>query len=157
MPSEERDEYHWRETYFILYDSRSRPTLTQIERALGELSDRYQLGRLMADDEGRFESLTLNSPDDNAALEISHEEGEAVVEQTTELAKQLKNEAEPDQLAALLKADARLDVMHFEQVTPGEEDEEEMLDPSCLLLVVDALVKLTEGIPIDPASGAILP
>ena len=31
-----------------------------------------------------------------------------------------------------------------------------MLDPSCLLMVVDALVELTEGLPIDPASGQIL-
>ena len=49
--------------------------------------------------------------------------------------------------------------MHFERVvhdTSGDE-EEEMLDPSCLLLAVDLLREMTEGIAIDPASGAILP
>ncbi len=82
-----------------------------------------------------------------------------VIEQAVELAKQLKSDAEPEQLARLLKSDARLDVMHFERVvhdTSGDE-EEGMLDPSCLLLAVDLLREMTEGIAIDPASGAILP
>ena len=38
------------------------------------------------------------------------------------------------------------------------EDDEmgDMLDPSSLLMIVDALVGLTEGVAVDPASGAIL-
>jgi hypothetical protein len=63
----------------------------------------------------------------------------------------------------MLKADARLDVMLFERVqnigsNGDEEDDWETgaLDPSSLLNVVDALAKLTGGLPIDPASGAIL-
>ena len=41
----------------------------------------------------------------------------------------------------------------------ADEDEEEWggaVDPSSLLNVVEALAKLTHGLPIDPASGAIL-
>ena len=159
MSNNGADEYHWRETYYILFESSQRPTLTQVERSLGELSNRIKLENLNADDEGRFESLMLQSPDDYAALEVSYESGEAVVEMAVDMAKQLKSEAEPEQLAQLLKSDARLDVMHFEQIVSGpeEDDAEEMLDPSCLLMVVDALVELTGGIAIDPASGAILP
>jgi hypothetical protein len=64
----------------------------------------------------------------------------------------------------MLKADARFDVMLFERVRDddfaGDEDDEEWqagsLDPSSLLNVVNALAKLTGGLPIDPASGAIL-
>jgi hypothetical protein len=66
----------------------------------------------------------------------------------------------------MLKADARFDVMLFEQVrgdqfaSDGDEDEDDWetmsLDPSSLLNVVQALAKLTKGLPIDPASGAIL-
>ncbi len=155
-------ELHWRETYFILFDQANRPTLTQVERALGELNHRYELKNLQADDDGHLESISLNAPEDRVAIEISFESGEAVAEQTTQLAKQLQGEADSDQLAALLRADARFDVMHFEMVdseyASNDEDElDDMLDPSCLLLVVDAMVELTAGLPIDPSSGAILP
>lgn len=158
MSDEGRDEYRWRETYFILFPASARPSLTQVEGALGELSSRIELDRLTADDDGLFESLTLEAPDDHAALEVSYESGEAVVEQAVELAKQLQGEADAEQLAQLVKADARLDVMHFEHITGSQFDDEseEMLDPSCLLMVVDALVNLTGGVAIDPAAGAIL-
>ena len=161
------NELHWRETYFIFFDSSRRPTLEQAKKAVGHLSDKYEIKQIVGDDSGRLETLSLSSPDDNAALEISYESGDAVVEQTTELAKQLKSEAEPEDLAKLVKADARFDVMHFElmhdEFYAGEDSDDggdefgETLDPSCLLLVVQALVKLTRGIPVDPASGTILP
>jgi hypothetical protein len=155
------DEYHWRETYFILFDRRRRPTLTQVERELGELNAKYQLLDLEADDDGLFDSLRLRAPDDRAMLEITFESGEAVVEQSRELNSRLADEAEPEQLAVLREADARLDIMHFEQISeeayPAGDTLDEMLDPSCLLMVVDTLVALTDGLAIDPASGAILP
>lgn len=159
MSGNGNEDYHWRETYYILFDAARRPTLTQVERILGELSGHIRLENLTANEDGQFESLVLQSPDDHAALEISYETGEAVIEQAVDLAKQLKAEAEPQQLTQLLKASARLDVMHFEQVVRGGfgEDEDEMLDPSCLLMTVDALRELTGGIAVDPASGAILP
>ena len=64
----------------------------------------------------------------------------------------------------MLKSDARFDVMLFERVRDddfgGGEDDDEWepsgLDPSSLLNVVEALAKLTGGLPIDPASGAVL-
>lgn len=156
---EDREEYEWRETYFILFRESKRPTLTQVERTVGELNDRLKLENLTADEDGRFESVMIHSPEDYAAIELSYESGEAVTEQATELAKQLKAEAESDDLAKLLVADARLDVMHFEKMVndPYGDEDDEMLDPSSLLMVVDALVALTEGVAVDPASGAILP
>ena len=36
------------------------------------------------------------------------------------------------------------------------EENFEMLDPTCLLTVVDALAQLTDGLTFDPASGEIL-
>jgi hypothetical protein len=110
-----------------------------------------------------FESVLVHAPQDNAAVEISYEMGDAVVEQSAELAKQLKDEIGPKQLQQMLKSNARLDVMLFERVRNedfGGEDDEEWeggsVDPSSLLNVVEALAKLTHGLPIDPASGAIL-
>jgi len=157
------DQLEWRDTYFILFQESSRPTLTQVEAAIADATRNVTLENLEADDDGLFQSVLVQAPEDHAALEISYESGDAVIEQSADLAKQLNGEATPDQLKRLIRADARLDVMHFERVSPESEvddDEEwggEAVDPSSLLNVVEALAKLTKGLPIDPASGAILP
>jgi hypothetical protein len=153
------DNYEWRETYFILFPSKNRPTLTAMEEALGRLGGRVELTNLLANDDGKFESLMLLSPEDYAAVEINYESGEAVDLQKAELAQQLKSTADPGQLRRLMKADGRLDLMHFERVADeyADEDEfDEMLDPTCLLMAVEALVELTGGVAIDPASGEVL-
>lgn len=158
------DELEWRDTYFILFKRSERPTLTQVEAAITESSRKLKLENLEADDDGMFESVLVQAPQDNAALEISYETGDAVIAQSADLAKQLQGELGAKQLKQMLKADARLDVMLFERVRNeefrGEEDDDDWetgaLDPSSLLNVVDALSKLTGGLPIDPASGAIM-
>jgi hypothetical protein len=158
------DQLEWRDTYFILFQQSGRPTLTQVEAAISDSSKRITLENLTADEDGMFESLLVQAPDDHSALEISYETGDAVIEQSAALAKQLQDEATADQLKKLLRADARLDVMHFERVDSGDGDdlddedglESEAVDPASLLNVVEALAKLTRGLPIDPASGAIL-
>lgn len=164
MDDPEDDQLEWRDTYFILFQKSSRPTLTQVEAAITDSTRRVTLENLEADDDGMFESLLVQAPEDHAALEISFESGDAVVEQSAELAKQLRGDATPEQLKRLLRSDARLDVMLFERIAAGDEasddDDEwgpESVDPASLLNVVDALAKLTRGLPIDPASGAILP
>ena len=161
MDDDEGDQLEWRDTYFILFQQSGRPTLSQVEAAITDATRRVTLENLEADDDGMFESVLVQAPEDHAALEISYETGEAVMEQSAQLAKQLRGEITTDQLKRLLRADARLDVMHFERVsadTPDDEDDwaEDALDPSSLLNVVDALAKLIDGLPIDPASGAIL-
>jgi len=156
------EQLEWRDTYFILFQQADRPTLTQVEAAIVESSRRLKLENLEADDDGLFESVLVQAPQDNAALEISYEMGDAVIQQSADLAKQLKDELKGNQLKQMLRADARLDVMLFERVRgdEGGDDDEEWqggsLDPSSLLNVVEALAKLTGGLPIDPASGAIL-
>ena len=164
MDDDNDDQLEWRDTYFILFEQSERPTLTQVEAAITEASRKLKLENLEADDDGMFESVLVQAPQDNAALEISYETGDAVTAQSTDLARQLKGELDAKQLKRMLKADARLDVMLFERIQhngwDGDEDEEDWesgsLDPSSLLNVVDALAKLTGGLPIDPASGAIL-
>jgi hypothetical protein len=165
MEDDSGDQLEWRDTYFILFKHSNRPTVTQIEASISGASRQLRLEHLEADDDGMFESVLVQAPQDNAALEISYETGDAVVEQSTELARQLKDEIDGKQLQRMLKADARLDVMLFERVRGnawGEADEEEddwesdALDPSSLLNVVAALSKLTHGVAIDPASGAIM-
>lgn len=167
------DELHWRETYFILFSHDRRPPLKRVESALAAANARFQLENPAADEQGLFQSLLVESPEDHAAVEISYEMGEAIVEQNLEWAKQLKADLSSKQLQRMLKADARIDVAHFERMAAGaepiaeptgffgdefSEDEEvfEMLDPTCLLTVVDTLSELTKGLAFDPASGEIL-
>ncbi|MBN1853341.1 MAG: hypothetical protein JW829_11475 [Pirellulales bacterium] len=159
------NELQWIETYYIFFPSDRRPTLMQIDTALSKINDRCQLENREADEDGLFESILVDAPDDHAAIEISYETGESVTEQSLELAKQLRDELDQEQLRTLVQSDARLDVMHFERVETSlasewneneEDDLEEMLDPSSLLLAVDALATLVGGIPIDPASGSVL-
>ncbi len=158
----ERDEYKWRETYFVLFDSAKRPTLGQIEDMLRGLNDRFDMLNATADDDGRFDSITVMSADDYAALDISYEVGEEVVEQAKTLHQELKSSAidseERAKLAQLLECDARFDLLHFEEMTEDETDDEldEMLDPSALLIVMDALVEMTGGVGVDPASGTLV-
>lgn len=161
MTSFESDEFQWRETYFVLFESSRRPTLASVEHTLRDLSDRFELRDIEADDEGLFESATLLAPDDYAALDISYLEGEDVLAQGAALFDEMKpsvagNAPERAKLARLTRCNARLDVMHFEQMVESEDGEEEMLDPSALLIVLEALAKLTGGIGVDPQSGSLM-
>jgi hypothetical protein len=174
------DELLWLETYFILFPNKRRPTLAQVEHAIATANPRFRLDNLAADDDGRFESLLVESPEDHAAVEISYETGESVVEQNLEWAKQLQDRLSPKMLQQLVLADARLDVAHFERVQAGalrkekpgsladfpddessdddfdEEAAMEIFDPTCLLTVVEALTALTKGLAFDPASGELV-
>ena len=162
MSTFERDNFQWRETYFVLFDADKRPTLARLEKALKSLSERFEITAGVADDQGRFESVTLVSPDDYAALDISYVAGDEVREQGEELYKELKSsvadEHERAQLARLPKCDARFDLFHFEQLTAAATGDEpdEMLDPSALLVVLEALARLTKGVGVDPQSGTLL-
>ncbi len=162
MSTFEREEFKWRETYFVLFDSCNRPSLKSVEQTLRNLSDRFQLSNGLEDEDGRFESITVMSPDDYAALDISYDSGEEVVEQVAGLQEELKDSAiDPDErakLGRLPQFDARLDLLHFEQMADDEPEDamDEMLDPSLLLIVLDAVVELTGGVGIDPQSGTIL-
>jgi hypothetical protein len=173
------DELLWLETFFIVFPHKRRPTLSQVERALSEADPRLQLANLAADDDGLFASVLVQSPEDNAAVEISYEASESVIEQNLEWAKQLREQLSPKQLQQLVAADARLDVAHFERVQGGtarpesdphgfpaddfgddddfdEEAAMESFDPTCLLTVVEALSSLTKGLTFDPASGEVV-
>lgn len=166
----DNDELYWRETYFILFPHKRRPTLEQVSAALATANRNFQLENLAADQAGLIESLLVESPQDHAAVEISYEVGDAIIEQNLTWAKELKNQLSPDKLQELIKADARLDVAHFERM-PSESDsylvddfndgfeddpDMDMLDPTCLLTVVETLAELTGGLTFDPAAGEIL-
>jgi hypothetical protein len=152
-------DYRWRETYFVLFDAAKRPHSDKVRAALKKLGRRFELGELHADADGGFESITLSSPSDYAALDISYLSGDEVRLNGAALADELKgsaaDETERAKIARLRKCDARFDVMHFEQVSDAADAESEMFDPSALLVVIETLTELTDGVGVDPQSGTV--
>ena len=90
--SDQSDELHWRETYFILFPHDRRPTLQQVSDSLAAANGRLLLENPASDDAGLLESLLVESSEDHAAVEFSYEVGEAIVEQNLEWAKQLQEQ-----------------------------------------------------------------
>ncbi len=162
MSTFEDDRYQWRETYFVLFPSTRRPSTKAMQAALKTLSDGFEVEAVRGDESGGFESATLHAPDAFAAIDIAYVSGEEVTEQIEELSGDVNrvvlNEQQKEKLKHLGECDARFDVLHFEQVDRGFEDdaEDEMLDPSALLIVLAQLADLTEGIAIDPQSGTFM-
>jgi hypothetical protein len=158
----ENDQYCWRETYFVLFEAERRPKLDALKQVLEKLGNHFTLTNLTADETGRVESLTVLAPDDFAALDVCYVEGDEVVEQAAALAEELETSDETDDARArrqrIRQVNARFDVLHFEQVVDFEDEDESegMLDPTALLVVLDALAKLTDGIPVDPQAGTML-
>lgn len=163
------DDLEWLETYVVFFESSARPTLTQVEAAIGEAGRRLRMERLQANDDGLFKSVLVQASEDNAALDIRYEEGEAVSDRAMTLAKNLQKELDGDHLALLLRSDAWLEVMHFQRVAASDEWADEPadepgddfmgpggLDPATLITVVEALSRLTGGLPIDPEAGEVL-
>ena len=158
----ENDQYRWRETYFVLFASSKRPTLDRLQQTLTRLNSRFTLTNLSADPSGRFESLTVLSPDDFSALDVSYLEGDEVTEQAAELAEEMETTdcraEERARLDRLRQCDGRFDVLHFEQLVKFDDEDEadDMLDPSALLVVLEALANETDGIAVDPQAGTFL-
>jgi hypothetical protein len=160
MSSPENDQYCWRETYFVWFDVSKRPSLKHTEDLVRRLRGHFELRDGEANERGELESLTVRAPEDHAALEIDYLDGEDVQAEGEAMIADLKpgDGVDPAKLARLKKCNARLDVMHFEQMADGVEEDEldEMLDPSALLVVLEALIKLTDGVGVDPQSGILM-
>jgi len=154
--------YRWRETYFVLFRHERRPTLVELEKAVAALNPGYRLCNVTANEDGTFDSVSVVATEDFAALDICYCRGEEVAEQVEALAEELRPAAceagQDAKLSDVRRADARFDVLHFEQIADMEVDDEfdEMLDPSALLLVIGALAELTDGVAVDPQSATIL-
>ena len=152
------EDFRWRETYFVYFDSHRRPKLDEVRAMVAGLRGHFQVAAGEADDTGRIESLTIHSPQDYAALEIDYLAGDEVRADGQALASDLGKDKDVDRtkLAKLTKSNARFDLMHFEAVPDDDPDDpDEMFDPSALLTVFEALRHLTEGIGVDPQAGIL--
>lgn len=159
----EDNRFQWRETYFVLFERERRPQASELAAALQQLSSAYEIANLQADDQGAFDSLTLHSPLDNAAMDITYVEGDEVSDQVRDLLAELKDGSltpeEQQKAKRLSLANARFDVFHFEHLggeAEAGEEEDEALDPGSLLLVLGRLAELCQGVSVDPQSGSLI-
>jgi hypothetical protein len=155
--------YQWRETYCVLFQQKQRPKAAEVKKVLAELGDKITLVDVAADEEGLIESLTILAHADSAGMDVIYVEGEEVEEQVAELKREWKGQltASGDKaiLERMAQCDARLDIFHFEELGDGfldEENDEGILDPATLLLVLSKLAKLCHGISIDPQAGPLI-
>ena len=160
----ENDEYQWRETYFVVFDVSKRPSADAFEGLLKGLNKSYEVRDVRATDDGGFESLTLISKDDYAAMDLTCACHEEVIEQIQELAKELEELAAPDEMDSIrqiAQCTARLEVYHFEQMvfvgSSGPDDEpDDFMDPGSLLVVLERIAEMLGGIIVDPQSNSLM-
>jgi hypothetical protein len=161
----ENEEYQWRETYFILFREENQPTAAKVEKALRGIDSRYVVRDVRADEQNRFESLTLEAPDDYSAMDVTLVSGEEVVEQTADLMKDLLRNAssadEKKRIRQLEQHHCRYDIYHFEQLVfvgreSEDDDSDELLDPGAVLTVMQKIAELCRGVVIDPQTHTIL-
>lgn len=159
----ENPEYRWRETFFVLFEDGSRPQASTVQAEMKKLGKNFEVSALRANDDGELESVTVFSRDDFAAMDISCVTGEEVTDQVDELVEQLIKNAETadekSQVERIPKCTARFDVLHFEQHSfdISEDDmDNDFMDPGGLLLILERLGTLCNGIVVDPQSDALL-
>ena len=85
-------------------------------------------------------------------------QGEEVTNQIEELKTEFRSVTlagdDMEKLKQISECDARFDIFHFEQCEfPGEE---EMLDPGGLLIVLETVARLCDGVGLDPQSQALM-
>ncbi|SRR5690606_21486771 len=157
----ENDEYQWRETYFVLLEEGRRPTAAELQRVIRSIGNRFEVQEVRSSD-GGFELLTVISPQDFAGIDITYNSGEDVIVQVDELVRELARATltleERAKVQRLKGCTARFEVFHFEHTgaVGGGEEEDEILDPGGLLIVLEKLAEHYHGIAVDPQAGALL-
>ncbi len=154
----EDENYIYRDTFFIHFADDHRPTGAEVKSCIESLGEKYEFADLRESD-GKFESVTIRSPHDSSAMDISYVAGEEVVEQVAALMLDFRTiTLSGDDHRKLKKLDdcnARFDIFHFEHKSDGPEGEE-LLDPGGLLLVMERLASVCDGVGLDPQSKTLL-
>jgi len=153
----EDDSYVYRDTFFIHFENDDRPTGAQVRSCIESLGEKYEFSNLNETD-GKFESITIRSPHDSSAMDIVFVQGQEVLEQVADLMKDFRTITlsgdDHQKLKKLESCDARFDIFHFEFKT--DTTDIEMLDPGGLLLVMERLASVCNGVGLDPQSKTLL-
>lgn len=162
MSTFENQNYEWRETYFVLLASSRRPKMSEVESTIRNLNDTFEISDIRTEDGTMLGSLTVIAPNESAAMDISYLQGIEVTEQLADLQRQLRpladGKEEKEKIKRVSGCDARIDILHFEQLDNSANAADEldtMFDPGALLLVLEALVRLTDGVGVDPQSSTV--
>ncbi len=152
------NQYQYRETYFVLFSEKNLPSAEKMQQVLGALGPRYETVNLVEDESG-FESMTVKSPRDFSAMDIVFTRGEEVVAQIQEVLEAARTMTltgdDAKKLARLGKFDSRFDIFHFEEIATATDDDQ-FLDPGGLLLVLESLAELCQGVALDPQTQSIM-
>jgi len=153
----EDDNYVYRDTFFIYLKLENRSTADHVKECIEALSEKYEISNLK-DEDGKFDSITIRSPYDSSAMDIAYVQGDEVLENIAELMRDFRTITlsgdDHKKLQLLNECNARFDVFHFEQKSDNA-DEGAMLDPGGLLLVMERLVTLSQGVGLDPQSKTL--
>ena len=153
--------FRWRETFLVLFEESNRPTVEAVEKALARVG-RFDSEQTNESVDGLIESLTVTNSIDCVGLDIVFVDGEEAAEQIEELQTEISPDdllpGQEEMLDKLPLCNARLDLLHFEQLTASfsEDDDEEFLDPGSLLGVAESLAQLVNGVAVDPGSGTFV-
>ena len=153
----EDNSYIYRDTFFIYFDKTKRPSADKVQATLAGLGPGYETINLR-ESEGELESITVSSPHDFSAMDITYVEGDEVSQAIHDVMEEFRTMtlAGDDQkkLARFSTTNARFDIFHFEKMIDGGQDE--FIDPGGLLVVLEALAGLCDGISLDPQSHTLL-
>ncbi|MGL6225886.1 MAG: hypothetical protein ACRC10_04570 [Thermoguttaceae bacterium] len=120
MSTFEDDQYHWRETYFVLFDPKRRPRLEFVREQLLKRFPSLIIRSEQANSQGQLEMLSLQSPEDSSAVDLVYQEGEQVLLEIAAIADDLeqsnKSPKKRKKLDEARKCSARLDLLHFERL-----------------------------------------
>ncbi|MGY8732330.1 MAG: hypothetical protein ACKVK0_09330 [Pirellulales bacterium] len=154
--------YRWRDTFLVLFDDEQRPTIELALSAIQKIG-KFEMQNLSESESRYIESMTITSNVDLVGLEIFYVAGAEVVEETEALVLELTEDAlllgNEDSLTQLSTANARFDILHFEQITENANepsDDNELMDPGSLLAVTAALASLVNGVAVDPSSASFV-
>lgn len=162
MSSFDNPQFQWRETFFLFHRPEKQPTVKSVERTLKQVNPRFEIREINGDADGKFASLTLIAPDAYSAIDMSYAEADELAEQIETLQKELTaTDAEDrEKVGRIRPTDMRLDLLHFEQIVVGEDDDDDEMDayfdPGALILVINALAKLCDGVGVDPGSATVV-
>lgn len=121
----EDNRYCWRETYLIMLDHEKRPKTDRLVIKLRKLRNQLNIEDADSNENGLFNSLTVCSPHDHAAMDIVYQEGDTVRAEFHALADELeKHEISASQKQKIQQArkySAKLELMHFELLEEKRE------------------------------------
>ena len=149
----ENDQYEYCDTFFVYLKNENRPALAAVLTALKDLGNRCVVLDAKETD-GKFESATIKFASDCSAMDIVYVHGEEVTAQLQEVQETMRlmtiTDDTRDDLKRMRACDSRYDIFHFEENNANNEDE--FLDPGGLLMVIERISSVCDGIGYDPQS-----